>query len=116
MDKKLKAKWLKALRSGKYKQGKGVLRTADNRFCCMGVLVDVMSKKAWPKVTTEIGTLILGAEHSVMAYEVEQNGTALDYDTMRRIGLETRHQGDLINMNDAGKRFTTIADYIEAEL
>lgn len=31
-------KWLKALRSGDYKQGNGHLKTADNKFCCLGVL------------------------------------------------------------------------------
>lgn len=39
MDKKLKAKWVRALRSGKYKQGPCVLyRPTDKTFCCMGVL------------------------------------------------------------------------------
>lgn len=31
-------KWLAALRSGEYKQGKQTLRTSDNKFCCLGVL------------------------------------------------------------------------------
>lgn len=33
-------KWLDALRSGKYKQGVGQLRTG-NRFCCLGVACEV---------------------------------------------------------------------------
>lgn len=116
MDKKLKTKWLKALRSGKYKQGKGVLRTADNKFCCMGVLVDVMDKKVWSKRTALSSVLISGKEADVDCYQAKYQTTALDRDTMRRIGLEARQQGALINMNDDGKRFTTIAAYIEAEL
>jgi hypothetical protein len=48
MDKKLKAKWIKALRSGEYKQGKGVLRSGtgkDASYCCLGVLCDVAGKR-----------------------------------------------------------------------
>jgi hypothetical protein len=37
MDKKLKAKWVKALRSGNYPQGQNVLY-AKGKFCCLGVL------------------------------------------------------------------------------
>ena len=41
MDKKLKAKWVKALRSGRYKQGR-VYMYNDGRYCCLGVLACVM--------------------------------------------------------------------------
>lgn len=37
-----KAKWLTALRSGKYKQGQLVLRNRRNEYCCLGVLCDVL--------------------------------------------------------------------------
>jgi hypothetical protein len=42
MDKKLKAKWVKALRSGKYAQGQTVMFN-DNTgaYCCLGVLCEV---------------------------------------------------------------------------
>lgn len=39
-------KWVKALRSGKYKQGIGALRLAD-KFCCLGVACDVFDKTRW---------------------------------------------------------------------
>ncbi len=51
----IKERWLEALRSGKYEQGKGMLRTGrwdeeyeefvyddEARFCCLGVLCDVI--------------------------------------------------------------------------
>ena len=44
MDKKIKTRWLKALRSGKYKQGKQTLRTKDGEYCCLGVLCDLYAK------------------------------------------------------------------------
>ena len=38
MDKKLKAKWVKALRSGKFKQTRGTLFDGVSAYCCLGVL------------------------------------------------------------------------------
>lgn len=42
MNKRIKTKWLKALRSGYYKQARGVLRNGlTGRYCCIGVLARV---------------------------------------------------------------------------
>lgn len=42
MNPKVKAKWVDALRSGRYKQGTtGWLRHLDDRYCCAGVLTDI---------------------------------------------------------------------------
>jgi hypothetical protein len=43
----IKAKWLEALRSGRYKQGRTYLRNADNEFCCLGVLCDIIDPTRW---------------------------------------------------------------------
>lgn len=40
MTPELKSKWLSALRSGKYKQGKKTLN-CGGKMCCLGVLCDV---------------------------------------------------------------------------
>lgn len=47
MNGELKAKWLEALRSGRYKQGQGRLRDESNQFCCLGVLCDVGVPGQW---------------------------------------------------------------------
>lgn len=40
--KEIKAKWLEALKSGKYKQGFSELHTkTDNSYCCLGVLAKI---------------------------------------------------------------------------
>ena len=44
LDKKLKAKWIKALLSGDYKQGKGILKNKKGEYCCLGVLADICGK------------------------------------------------------------------------
>ena len=42
MNKDIKQKWVKALRSGEYKQGSRFLHYED-KFCCLGVLCDLMN-------------------------------------------------------------------------
>ena len=44
MDAKIKAKWVKALRSGKYQQGRAFLERAG-AYCCLGVLCKVMGRQ-----------------------------------------------------------------------
>jgi hypothetical protein len=43
MNPKVKARWLRALRSGKFKQCRGVLRQGDT-FCCLGVLMELAKR------------------------------------------------------------------------
>lgn len=50
-------KWSRALRSGKYKQGKGQLRDGDN-FCCLGVLCDVSGVGKWEDGAYEGNTCV----------------------------------------------------------
>ena len=45
MNKRVKTQWIKALRSGKYKQGRGSLRNLDNTYCCLGVLCDLYARR-----------------------------------------------------------------------
>ena len=40
LPKKFKAKWIKALRSGEYKQGLSCLHH-DSKYCCLGVACDI---------------------------------------------------------------------------
>jgi hypothetical protein len=44
LDPKIKARWLRALKNGLYKKGRGQLVTmgrGGDRFCCLGVLADL---------------------------------------------------------------------------
>jgi hypothetical protein len=51
MNKEIKAKWVAALRSGKYKQTTGALRRGDS-FCCLGVLCNLHAE-AHPKTAAK---------------------------------------------------------------
>jgi hypothetical protein len=33
--------WVRALKSGAYEQGAGYMRTQDNKYCCLGVAIDI---------------------------------------------------------------------------
>jgi hypothetical protein len=105
MDAQLKAKWLEALRSGKYDQGTGQLRS-NNCFCCLGVLCDVFDQSRWEKAEWSYG------EGTDKSYEI----ATLPYAFAVRVGMPGDVEAKLIEMNDSGKTFTQIADYIEARL
>lgn len=43
-------KWVETLKSGSYKQNQdGLLRTANDEFCCLGVAIDLFTPEDWNK-------------------------------------------------------------------
>lgn len=97
MDAELKAKWVKALRSGAYPQTKTYLQS-DRGYCCLGVLCVVQGKE--PKE-------IIPKQMDRMTAELPVGLSG---------GLEDLECSMLAEMNDGGKTFSEIADYIEAKL
>lgn len=50
MNPDVKAQWVAALRSGKYKQGKSQLKSwKGDEFCCWGVLCDISGLAEWDR-------------------------------------------------------------------
>jgi hypothetical protein len=104
MDEKVKAKWLEALRSGKYKQGRQGLRKVDS-FCCLGVLCDLLNPNGWRQITD-----------NDLIYSFNGELGVIDKRLARSIGVE-EFQDILVEMNDEKQNsFSEIADYIEANL
>jgi hypothetical protein len=104
MDKKLKSRWLRALRSGKYKQAKRVLRRDETHYCCLGVLCTIVDRKKWePKSWRGNGWSYEGAEE----FPTDE--------FLRSVGLDLSLAETLAHMNDGGKRFSTIANVIAQE-
>ena len=104
-----KKKWLAALRSGEYKQGKGALRRRSkgmDRHCCLGVLNDLMAPALWSESCNRDGKYDYGKDGSSM----------LSRESRNKAGLAYGETSQLIDMNDSGKRFTTIAKWIEENL
>lgn len=107
MNKEVKEKWLAALRSGSYKQGRGVLREQcqdGDKFCCLGVLCDIVAPEGW----------VLHGPNTIASYH-NRNGT-LSTTFLDRVQLSTREASMLISLNDAGDSFTTIAEAIKEKL
>ena len=104
MDKKLKAKWVKALRSGKIEKGRGALLDDKGAMCCLGVL----------------GRICGIDDRWLIANAGSVAGTGFDW-LEQRIDRETVDL--LADMNDGyNKRysrprsFKQIANYIEKNL
>lgn len=89
-------KWVKALRSGEYKQSKNYLND-EFGYCCLGVLCEVENIK-YGKNTKILNNLAL-----------KKTGIK------SRIGSFTSRDGGfcLTELNDDGKTFKYIADVIE---
>ena len=115
MNPEVKAKWVAALRSGEYKQGRGALRNAADEFCCLGVLCD-LSPFPW-----------LGPPERKMrpSYDIEERPHFLTSGYLSEPVAEWAGLVDtnpvvdgntLSHLNDTGCPFDQIADLIEAEL
>ncbi len=112
MNKEIKVKWLEALRSGKYKQGKQRLRSkVTDRFCCLGVLCDISGIGEW--VVNRVGNY----EYSNPLVKDDSAASILPAFVIDSSGISQEHRCNLMTMNDEGnKTFHEIANYIEKEL
>lgn len=137
----IKERWVNALRSGKYRQGKTELVQPDCKlgeglvYCCLGVLCDLASEDGvvpklsslystdrWP--TDESGTTVSPAEWRWTQEEdsglpcdavVEWAfGAAVD-NIPRYLYYSDTSRKTLYYMNDTGSSFEEIADVIEME-
>jgi hypothetical protein len=117
MKAELKQKWVEALRSGKYVQGTGVLRTTADEYCCLGVLCDLVDRSAWG-VAEEILTCVNSEDVPRVAYDFHSHGDSSHYSLpfSLELSLKLTDTVPLINMNDAGESFGAIADWIEQNI
>lgn len=106
-----KQAWVDALRSGKYEKGTGYLRQrkgSGDRFCCLGVLIDVLTPEHWVGVPNEDGTLgPRWADGQPFRDCMPSEATCEELD------LDFALAEDLASRNDAGDTFASIASTIE---
>lgn len=103
MNQEIKAKWLEALRSGRYEQGTGRLRSIVDKYCCLGVLEDVVNPEGWSKVFG--------------SWAASDNQIFISDSTSEQAGLTEELEDRLMKMNDInGCTFAEIADWIETNL
>jgi hypothetical protein len=107
MNQEIKAKWVEALRSEKYEQTNGILRS-ENGFCCLGVLCDVLDPSKWGQPM----------EHhrleKIFCYENWDE--TLPKKLREDIGISIQDQDHLMYLNDTGHNFKEIANHIEQKL
>jgi hypothetical protein len=129
MKQNIMKKWVKALRSGKYKQGTGTLKQFNSKgqaqHCCLGVLCELYNttmKKNKKKILPEKvydndsdfshGYCRFGGKKEDLPKEVKD--WAGMNDNLGRFYLSD-HYEYLADLNDCGRKFKTIADIIEKE-
>lgn len=106
MDKALKAKWLEALRSGRYKQGRERLRNRRDEFCCLGVLCDISGQGQW-KLASD-GTTYYYCKEEINGYHC----LPPFMEKFSGVGGETEEC--LLRLNDINELgFPEIAEWIE---
>lgn len=100
MNEEWRKPWVEALRSGKYAQTSGALRSYEGGYCCLGVLADICGLGEW---TSKNYYKFAGN----LADEIlpEALGDVL--------GLCPNVQRSLAELNDHGRSFEHIADVIE---
>lgn len=102
----LRVEWITALRSGKYKQGKGQLKTTDGFYCCLGVLceiVGIMDESGYAKISGEIAS---GFLPDTLAAHVGVNSA-------HQLRLATINDGKDLEVEQQCKGFDDIADLLE---
>lgn len=122
MDPELKTKWVKALRSGRYKQTQQQLKSIEGGkpyYCCLGVLCTVSREGKWNDHAD--GFYLC----DVPRYELK-DGSGVEFDlklkdTLRNkpkvlFGLNVATNNKLVKMNDDGASFQAISDWIETHL
>lgn len=100
MKKRIMQKWVKALRSGEYKQTTYRL-IDDDGFCCLGVLCDIATKEG------------------IITLDIWQSGSRLPVEVMKwadishHYGAYNKSAYNLADLNDNGKSFKYISSIIE---
>lgn len=124
--------WIKMLRSEKYQQCKGKLcsvvydwdkheETKKRAYCCLGVLEEL--HKSENKNIHKTRILDNVPENYYRYYENDDSknnndscATMLLDVTKKWSGVSLKLQTELAHMNDSGKSFKEIADYLETKL
>lgn len=124
MNPEIKKKWIAALRTGEYKQGKGVLRDRDDNFCCLGVLCDIYKDDVGGVEWKYRPINPLTADFSKDGYQLmDFSGAYIGFSHLPFVvrkwadidsdGGEYDNKNNLSNDNDRGQSFLQIADIIE---
>ena len=131
MNKTIATKWVKALRSGKYKQADNYLCQISSKgikYCCLGVLTEIYQAEQIAKkkktLPAKIVKMYKNAPFDVVKYgNGKSSAEELPLAVQRWADMDGRlgefddegagDFGSLSHMNDAGYSFKKIANFIE---
>ena len=105
IDPVFKEKWLTELRSGQYKQGKKLLRSLQDDYCCLGIACEIVKPESGRHCDTK------------NAYEYENLYFSISDNMKKQTGLTLDIEYILSSLNDYDNwTFPQIADWIEENL
>ena len=114
MKKEIADKWIKALRSGKYKQGRGRLNYHDKELCCLGVLCEVALSEGLD-ISKELET---DADGTLSVYSYDENPHYLPESIIKWADIkpcdnDRSFLAEMVSMNDdQDSTFHEIAELI----
>jgi hypothetical protein len=116
MNTEIKAKWLEALRSGKYKQAQRALcelnADGSKSYCCLGVLCDIVAPEDW--AGPEKMQMSDGSHYFIRHLSHTQMPASMIH---TQASLHGGAADKLAQMNDEEQlSFAEIADWIEVNL
>lgn len=111
LPKRFKQRWVKALRSGKYKQNcNGYLKDEEDKYCCLGVAAELCGVKSFGKTNDWLSKAVLNTNPPKLLIEDGKQDT---FDgRLQQFTIPEK----LAYFNDKGKSFKWIAAYIERYL
>lgn len=104
--KELRERWLKALRSGRYKQTDGVLHDRYGQNCCLGVCARLLNIKHKDIIDMDLPANLSqenAKKFPKALVSIQKNGNSKN----------TNFAYELAGLNDDYVSFEEIADYIE---
>lgn len=134
MKQNIMKQWIKALRSGKYKQGEGTLKQYDSKgqaqHCCLGVLCDLYNQNMKKNKKKTLPEKVYDNDYDFSNGYSRFDGKKEDLpkDVMKWAGLKNSFgkfyvegfskglclgENSLADLNDTGKKFKTISNIIE---
>lgn len=110
-------RWLEALRSGQYVQGREMLHSADEKYCCLGVACELFIPETG-RYGGYAQTFALPHPTECYSYGEEHETGAAPKELYEHLGFRcgiADRTDALTSMNDAGVTFEEIAGMIEED-
>ncbi len=121
MKKEIKEQWIKALRSGEYRQARGKLCKVNGKgnksFCCLGVLTDIAIKSGEVNGGWRVydNTMIYDTSFALLSRNIIKWAGMTGVDTDGEIYYENCRVSPIVlaTKNDKGASFKQIANIID---